>query len=292
MGVPAEEMDGIVDEDELETGALLEEQEAEAEAEEAEGEELEASEAEEGAEESSEDEEHEVVLETGDAPRFTQAEVNDIVARRVARLNGKSEAKEDKASALEEENRLLRLALEQRKPSGPPSPNDFDDGEFDPAYTKAMEEHAALQREAEVDRKVEEKLRAAAEERARAEAAAALESRQREHYGRAARLKVKDYEATEDVAIEALGQQVVNQVIANFDDSHTLLYYLGKNPGRAAQIASLLRTNPIQGVAQIGRLQSQIIVKPKVTPAPDPEAELEGAVSRSPDPLLKGAKFF
>lgn len=290
MGDAAEDRNDVDTEDELEQGIepKPEDEEAEESAEDDEGSEDEGEDAELGDDEA---EEVEIVLEDGDAPRFTQADVNDIVAKRVARLNKRGDASSKELDHIQEENRLLKLALEQKRKDGPPKPDDFAEGEYDPAYLQARKDYDSAQRDAEVARQVDERLQQERNARQQQEQSAQLEGRQREHYKRAAELKVKDYEATEDVAIEALGQDYVNQLIANFDDSHTLLYFLGKNPGEASRLASLIKTNPIRGVAEIGRLQAQIRVKPKSSRAPAPEAELEGSERATARRGPKGATY-
>ena len=116
-----------------------------------------------------------------------------------------------------------------------------------------------------------------------------------DHYKRADALKVKDYDETEDKAIEILGQDVVNQLIANTDKSPELLYYLGKNPGKAQEMAEMVKTNPVKGVFELGRLGAKLSARPKsrTKPAPAPEGEQRGGgagrkqVRRGP----AGAKF-
>lgn len=242
--------------------------------------------------ESTDEEEFEVVLENaGDAPRFTQDQVDGIVQRRLAKAKNKGEMSSKELDLAREENKLLRLALEQKQKAGPPKADDFAEGEFDPAYVKAQKDFESAERESEVARLVDERYQREQEERRQRESAAAMEGAVREHYSRAAKLKVKDYEATEDVAIEALGQSYADQIIANLPDSAALMYYLGKNPGEAAGIASLIKKNPIAGVAEIGRLAASIRVKPKSSKAPEPEESLSGgnAVVRNRGP--KGARY-
>lgn len=245
------------------------------------------------AEANAEAEDIEVVLE-GDAPLFTQSDVNDIVAKRVARLNKKGEGSDEVAEALrlkEEENKLLKLALEQKRETGPPKPDDFDGGEFDPGYIKAKEEHQERLIQEQVNRQVQEALKATQSQQGQAAQAQDLEAETIKHYQRAADLKAKDYEAREDIAIDALGSDAARQIMANFEDSPAILYYLGTNPDQAHSIASLLKRNPVKAVAQIGRLSARLQIKPKSSKAPEPEETLEGAIKPTGQRGPKGATY-
>ena len=60
------------------------------------------------------------------------------------------------------------------------------------------------------------------------------------------------------------------------------MYYLGKNEAEARSLADLIKANPIQGVVEIGRLLTEIKVKPKhKSPPADPDEEIVGGVSTS-----------
>ena len=103
-----------------------------------------------------------------------------------------------------------------------------------------------------------------------------LEQRQAAHYERAAKLKVKDYEATEDKAIEIFGNEHINHLVANLDNSEVAMYYFGKNPEVAQKYSDMLKREPIRGLIEIGGLLAKLKVKPKRESAPDPDIELEG----------------
>ena len=64
--------------------------------------------------------------------------------------------------------------------------------------------------------------------------------------------------------------------LVNFEDSHVILYYLGKNPEEATRIANLIKTNPIRGVAEMGRLSAELKIKPKTKIVADPDEEING----------------
>ena len=82
------------------------------------------------------------------------------------------------------------------------------------------------------------------------------------HYQAAATLKVKDFEAAEDKVIEIFGKDAAKGIITNVDDSHILVYWLGKNPEKAAGYAQMLRDNPIKGIVALADLKAKLKVKP------------------------------
>lgn len=210
--------------------------------------------------------------------------------KRINKLNGKVEvAKQETAEErekrlfLEDENRVLKVALEQAKAAGKspealtmPNPDDFDGGTYDPDYIKAFEEYTDKKIQAKVNEGVQKATQQTTVTATQQEAAQALEKAQTDHYNRAAKLKVKDYEATEDKAIEIFGMDHTNHLIANLDNSEVALYYFGKNPEVAQKYSDMLHKKPIKALIEIGGLLKEIKVKPKSEPAPDPDEELEG----------------
>lgn len=215
------------------------------------------------------------------------------VIKRINKLNAKVKQAEsgqteaEKALALQqEENKLLRTLVKDHrdKPKTPARPkiDDFDLGVDDPAYQTALEtfqDHV-------IDQKVEAKLAKSTEQIDQTltvnENAKALEAKQTDHYTRASELGAKDFEETEDKAIEVLGEGVINTIIENFEkDSHIMTYYLGKDANRAEaqNIANLLSDSRtlVKGVAELGALQRDLKVVQSGKPAPNPDNELGGA---------------
>lgn len=235
-------------------------------------------------------------------PQFTQQQLDEIVQKRVKKLNGKVETSTTEAEKAREElelerekNRLLQLAMEQnRQPkekSAEPKPEDFDQGEWDPEYKKAVREYQDKLIDERVAAKLQETNEAKEQERLKQQQQQELATRQQDHYKRSLNLGVTDYTDAEDKALEVLGNGNVNHIISNFDDSEVLLYHLGKNPDRAAKIGSMIKSNPIRAVAEIGRLSAELAVKPNKKPAPNPVDPLEGSGGQSRSKFLEGAKF-
>lgn len=238
---------------------------------------------EEGQEETQETEEVEIVREGSQPSKAGQSGFR----KRINKLNAKIQTANDETNVantenarLREENRVLQQANQAQQNQQvlkKPNPDEFDLGAQDPEYQRQDTVYTTALVQKEVARQVSESTKQSTVSTGQNQQRFELVKKQEGHYERASTLKVKDYSDTEDKAIEALGNDVVNQIISNFDDSPQLLYYLGKNPQEAERIASLIDSNPIQGVAEIGRLRSEIKIKPKTKdPTPNPDEQIEG----------------
>ncbi len=222
-------------------------------------------------------------------PLKTQHQVDSAVRKRVYRLNrakDKVVGERDESNAanviLSEQNKLLEMALEQERGKksllAQPNPEDFEDGISNPEFIK---QNAAFNQQTiqqEVSKQVGEATKQTVQQSTDEVDQASLERDQTKHYERVNDLKVKDYDVREDRALEIFGNEVVNQVIMNFPKSHLMLYYLGteKNAEEAKALAALLESSPVQGVAEFGRLQGELTLKPKSNSTPGPDDELEG----------------
>jgi len=96
------------------------------------------------------------------------------------------------------------------------------------------------------------------------------------HYARASDLNVPDYEATEDLAIETLGANLVQSIQSSADNSELILYYLGKKPEKASEIAALYRISPGKATLALGALSGKITLRPNTTKAPNPDMGVKG----------------
>lgn len=230
----------------------------------------------------------EIVLKGDEGSQPAQSNLG--IRNRVRKLNAKvsaAQAGESQASSElateREKNKLLQLALNQQKasPKGPPDPNDFDDGAKDAKYVEALEAHNREFFQSEMEKHTAAQSTPAAND-------SALERRQTEHYQAADKLGIPDYEVVEEKAIDILGKQTVNHLIKSLDNSPKLLYFLGKNPGKAEEIAEMLTGgDTVKAILEIGALSAGLIAQPKAKrkAAPDPDDDLEGAsVSRTGNP--------
>lgn len=211
----------------------------------------------------------------------------DVVTEQANRAN-------DDLAVANERNKILELALQQSRGSEQavePNPDNFDGGYDDPEFRKKQAEYTQAAIQIEVQRQVSGAQTNLVNSNKANEKSQELERKQIKHYQRADKIGAKDYGEVEDVAIGVLGQDVSNQIIANFDNSHVMLYYLGKNKPEAERLSNLITTNPIKGIAEVGRLEAELKVKPKRTSdTPEPDEELVGG-SASETSMKKLAKL-
>ena len=228
-----------------------------------------------------EEDEVELVINGEDEPTSKQ-DVPKGFLKRINKLNskveeaqaGKTQA-ELKAEALAEQNKLLVQQLQARSQpqSGPPLPENY---ETDEQYTEAARQYQARQLQQMIDQKVTEREQLNAKTAAQSMEDQKLNDALKQHYERAEKLKVKDYEVVEDVAIEAMGKDIAKYVMANIESSQNLMYVLGKRPDKAAYFGRLIHENPIKGMLELGAFSKEIIVKSKTSNAPSPETEISG----------------
>ena len=235
------------------------------------------------------------IVREGSEPEPKKDETPPWMRKQMGKLRGeKREAREEASVAnaeLErsrEENKILRIALEQKQnpeqqPLTQPNAEEFDGGVYDPEFVKAQNEYNQKFIASEVKKGMAEMSQQNSQVSNANAQSKELEKKQVVHYEKANKLGAKDYEATEDKAIAVLGNDVVNHIIANSENSHTVLYFLGKNPGEAEALARELGNNAtaIKGVMRLGRLEAELKIRPKSKTIPDPDEELEGGTMPS-----------
>lgn len=228
--------------------------------------------------EDAESEEDEIVMEGEEQPASS---VPKGFLKRINKLNSRVDAAHEeteqerrKREMLEEENRLLKLKLTGTQKA--PKPEDFDtDEEYDVANRKYQEGKMEAAVKAEAERLFQAQQQQSTQVAQRMQA----EQRLTEHYQRAEQLKLKDYEQAEDTAIEVLGRDTAKHIMASTDKSHLVMYHLGKNPVKAEQIANMVRTNPIQALIEVGKIEARLQVKPRKSNAPEPVQDLPGGTA-------------
>lgn len=240
-------------------------------------------------------EEVEIVVEGEDEPTSKPAHKGGLQKRfgkmkaKIDSANSEADEANRRASMLEEENKLLRLNAQQTKPITRPNEDDFDTHE---RYITELDkfDDARISKAAQVE--AAKIINANQTQNTQARINDDLEVQIDKHYERSASLKVPDYSAVEAVAADVLGDDISRQIIANTDESHLLMYHLGKNPEKAERLKQLLIDQPMKGVMEIGRLAGSLKIKPKNANAPDPEAKISGGSSATGLPSgLTGATF-
>lgn len=208
--------------------------------------------------------------------------------RKTSAANTEAEEAQRKAEMLEEENKLLRLQAQQIQPASRPNEDDFDTVA---EYEAAREKYDNARIDEAVTKKTAEILQANQNQTAQTVTEGNLNQQIDKHYERSAALKVPDYSEVESVAADVLGDDIAKQIVANTDESHLLMYHLGKNPAKAERLKALIESNPLKGVMEIGRLAGSLKVKPKTKIALDPETVVDGGVSTSQTQGAKGTVF-
>lgn len=218
-------------------------------------------------------------------------------SERLNRVKGDLTKEQEEKRNLEERLKLMELALQQKdtKPKGPPDPESYDGGAYDPQYAKDLAAYQQGFIQNEVQRRTSEISQQAQEQAARDRAEQEIQQRIKNHWQHAQTLKAKDYEQAEEAAIEILGDTVFNDAVRYLDPEETsmLFYHLGKNPNKARDLAAKIATNPVKATVEMGRVLERLKNPAKSSnPLPQPDDELEGGGGnprqrRGP----KGAKY-
>jgi hypothetical protein len=245
----------------------------------------------------------EVVLESSD--KAPEKETRKNFGKRIQKMNEKIDVAEqgeqkandklqkanDRIAQLEDQNKIQNLALDKNgqgsDPNGPPDPEKFDAGEYDPEYRKQLNAYQDARQDARMDqrfaKKVQEVEGTAKERQVQNARDYALEQKQEVHYDRALNMGVpkQDYYDTEDKVIAVLGKAAVNTIIKSIPNAHKILYYLGKNPKAVEEIADSLNADPVTGINDIAVMGAKITVKKITKHVRDPDKELEGGTPAS-----------
>lgn len=211
---------------------------------------------------------------------FTQAELDEIIEKRVARERRKVERYEQQR-AIEQAvlaDRLAREGQQQPADNGPPKREDFD----------SLEDYL----DAKADWKVEQRFAAREAEMAQTEARREAEYRQREqeqswNQRRAeAAQRYPDFDElvtnNEDLAITPVMANVIRGAV----EGPELAYHLGRNPAEALRIAQL---DPVSQVLELGALKATLTTSAKpVSKAAPPIEPTKGGRTSSNDIYEEG----
>lgn len=185
------------------------------------------------------------------AKTFTQEELDEIVAKRIARERRKLEKLERERDIDAEVQR--RLAEAQRPPeAGPPKREDFD----------SLEDYL----EAKADWKVEQKLKERDQRESQREQSRSVETQQTETVKQwREKVEASNYADFDEVVTQKDGDElpisdVMGQAIMSSAQGVDVAYHLGKNPSEAFRIASL---DPISQVFELGLLAAALKGKEK-----------------------------
>lgn len=100
------------------------------------------------------------------------------------------------------------------------------------------------------------------------------------------KLNVADYDAAKDVANDHLNDQQKAIIVAGCDNPAAVIYALGKNPGKLAELAAI--DNPLQFAFAVAKTEKDIrIMKRKAPPAPEGQIRSSGSLTASSDKELE-----
>jgi hypothetical protein len=205
---------------------------------------------------------------------FTQAELDEIVAKRLAREHRKIERIERQREIEDAERRGRESVLQRQQTNdGPPKREDFESLE---EYFEARTDWKVEQRLSERDAKAEEANAVRAEQARQADA-------ERTWNERATKASER-YADFADVVLQNEELQIsaaMGAAIMGADNGIDVAYHLGKNPQKAAQIAAL---DPVLQVYELGKLAAALQTKP-VSKAPQPVDPVSGGRSGSSNDL-------
>ncbi|MCZ6898285.1 MAG: hypothetical protein O7D95_06235 [Betaproteobacteria bacterium] len=240
----------------------------------------------EGAVEAVDTEELEIVVEEEEKPssrRLTGFE------KRLRKKNAQIDQSNAEAESLREENKLLRLAQEQKLESEP----EESKFETDEEYRTALRNYDRQQMKVIAVEEVQASLTKDKQQITKESLTLKEQQSISAHYVRADNLKVKNYDDLESKAIEILGEDFAKTLIANTDNAHLILPYLGANPGKAVDIANMRQSDPVRAFAQAVAVGSNPnLTRPVTSTPPDPEVEVDPGSSLTSERGPKGAKFW
>lgn len=223
--------------------------------------------------------------------------------RRLGQMTkAKNLAKEGEAEArtnLEIANEKLKIQaiqIEQLKdketPMLEPDPKDFEDGVYSPDYVKKIREYDRAVIKKELSGEIDKARQASVVTNTDREQAAKSADRIDSHYARAEKNAPKDFYDIEAKAIEILGEDVAMHIVNVSDSSEKIMCYMGNNPEAAQRMKDLFVSNAVRAVAEIGRLEANLVFRSKQKQTPAPDEEVKGSVSsQGKSKWLKGAKF-
>lgn len=214
------------------------------------------------------DSEDEVVVSIGDespppeedefegkpAPQF----VKDL--RKKAREDGKRIRELEQAAAERDKQQVSRPADLGAKPT-------LESCDYDA-------ESFSEKLEAWHERKREHEQEKSAKDKAQADADAEFQKRVQHHNKLKSELKVKDFDEAQANVESILSQPQMAMIVDAADNSAVLFYALGKNPGKAKELAAI--TNPVKYVYAVAKLETQLKVTPRKN-APAPERKVSGS---------------
>lgn len=249
------------------------------------------------AESEESEEELEIVVE-GEAEPTSEPVRKSGFYKRLSKVTGQRDAATNEAEeerlrreAVEEENKLLRLRLNQdSQVLKRPKAEDFD---TDAEYETALEKYDDARIQEAAKKVVAEQIESVKGQTTQTQQRTQFEGNLREHYAQAEKLKIKDFEEAEDTVVDTIGNELL-QYIINYhgEKSAAMVFHLSKNPVKAQELYDLSQ-NPGQAVRlaqRLTRLEDSLTIRPKHSRAASPEKTVDKGVPAT-DSNISGARF-
>lgn len=199
--------------------------------------------------------------------------------KRLRKKDGQIDQANAEAEALREENKLLRLSQQQKlEQLTEPVEDTFDDPV---AYRAALRAYDKQENKALIDSEVQAHISKAQQHNTQENSSLKEQQDGNAHYERVDKLNLKNYDELEGKAADILTDDFCKTLIANTDKAHLILPYLGANPGKAIEIANMIKTNPVKAFAMAVEIGAKQLTQPKQPTPLDPETQLDPGSSIS-----------
>jgi len=241
--------------------------------EEAESDDIQAEEPELVAEESEDDE---VIVTIGEeSPPPEEAEPAPSWVRDL-----RKQYREERKRSKELEKRLAEIQKGEENQKAPTLPNkpSLEDADYDTQqYESMLAEWYEAKRQVDAQQEAVKQQ----EQQAQTEWQQKLDS-----YDQAkAKLSVRDFEDAEDAVTEQFNTVQQGMIIAGADNPALLVYALGKNPQKAAELASV--QDPVKFAFALAKLETQLKVGKRSAPPPEKTVTGTGSLAGSTDRTLE-----
>jgi hypothetical protein len=174
----------------------------------------------------------------------------------VKRLVGQREKLREQNGNLDSENNDLakevaRLTQENEKLKSVPSNNDLLPPDVRTFNTQEDYQHAQDAYKTAIGKQAVDQVLL---NQAQANRQTSFNSKIDEHYQKVEKSGKADYEEAELNVLVELGQDFLDGVVNNSDNSNEILYMLGHSAEEMKRIKNLIQTNPVKATLEIGRL--------------------------------------
>lgn len=213
--------------------------------------------------------------------------------KRIKSAKADAETAVQEAADLREQIRLYQLRDEQQaqQKSAPVEP-DYDTFDGSDAEFKAAQR---AYNQYEIKRTVGEETQKFAQHYQQQNTQSTQDTQtdeiRREHYLRADTLKVSNYDELEGSAVDIIGEDFANVLMASSDNAHLILASMGANPNMTAQIAKLAKTNPSKAFANALTFKIHESLKPASKKLLDPETGVDPGRGVSKTKSVHGVTF-